>query len=195
MMRRAALVVLSGLFTSYGYTQPQPAIDFAIRYYDVAGSSTEEIRNSVFRNTPIRIKGLPYGAVTENRFTTGYSAVGTSSGGCEVKNVRVMLSSRITLPRLMPSGQSADVLAEWERYIGALRAHEMMHANNGRYTAETVAGRLYNFKSKMPCIQMRDKLDHAVNQLIHNMNVWDKQLDAQTEHGKSQGAFLRPGFR
>lgn len=195
MMRRGLIIaaLLSG--TSAAHAQPEPTIDFGISYYDVEGATTAEIRSSVFRNTPIRIKGSPYGAITANRFTTGYSSVGTSSGGCEVKNVRVFLESKITLPRLVINGQSGPVLAEWERYIGALRAHEMMHANNGKYTAQTVAGRLYNFKAQMPCSQLRTKLDAAVNQLIHNMGVWDQQLDAQTEHGKSQGAFLRPGFR
>lgn len=195
MKNRAALATIGAILVSHAYAAPQPSINFAIRYYDVTGTTTDEIRSAVFRNTPIRIKGVPYGAVTENRFSTGYSAVGTSSGGCEIKNVRIVLDSSITLPRLVPSGQSSAVLAEWDRYIGALRAHEMMHATNGRYTAETVAGRLYDFKAQMPCSQMRDKLDQAVNQLIHNMGVWDQRLDAQTEHGRSQGAFLRPGFQ
>ncbi|PWC98952.1 MULTISPECIES: DUF922 domain-containing protein [Pseudomonas] len=195
MMRNGIMAVALLSAASVATAQPEPTIDFDIRYYDVVGATTAEIRSSVFRSTPIRIKGSPYGAITENRFTTGYSSFGTSSGGCEVKNVRVFLESKITLPRLVINGQSAPVLAEWERYIGALRAHEMMHANNGKYTAETVAGRLYNFKSQIPCDQLRSKLDAAVNQLIHNMGVWDQQLDAQTEHGKSQGAFLRPGFR
>jgi len=192
---RRVFIVAAMAAAPQAYAQPQPTIDFGIRYYDVEGSTTAEIRNSIFRNTPIRINGSPYGAITENRFTTGYSSVGTSSGGCEVKNARVFLDSKITLPRLVPSGQSPAVMAEWERYIGALRAHEMMHATNGRYTAQTVASRLYNFKSQMPCVQMRSKLDTAVNQLIQNMGVWDQQLDAQTEHGKSQGAFLQPGFK
>lgn len=105
------------------------------------------------------------------------------------------LDSTIVLPRLIQGGQSPIVLAEWERYIGALRAHEQLHANNGKFTAETLASRLYAFKSNLPCPQMRARLDEAVDRLIQNMGAWDQRLDAETQHGKSQGAFLRPVFR
>lgn len=194
-MRKFVIAMAGLLAPVLSWAEPEPTIDFSIRYYDVVGSTTDQIRASVFHNTPIRINGSPYGAVTENHFDRAYSAVTTGAGGCEVKNVRVHLISRITLPRLVRDGQSETVLSEWQRYIGALRAHEMMHAQNGRYTAETIASRLFSVKSSMPCSQMQQLLNAAVEQLIENMGKWDEQLDATTEHGRSQGAFLRPGFQ
>lgn len=181
--------------SSFSVAQPEPVINFQIRHYDVSGMTTAEISQSVFKNTPVRINGGRFGAVTHNRFSTSYSAVSTSTGGCEVKNARVVLDSTIVLPRLVQGGHSPNVMAEWERYIGALRAHEQLHANNGKYTAETLASRLYAFKSNLPCTQMRSRLDEAVDRLIQNMGEWDRRLDAETQHGKSQGAFLRPVFR
>lgn len=194
-MPKLAFALAGFLIPALCWAEPEPSIDFSVRYYDVTGSTTDQIRASVFHNTPIRINGSPYGAVTENHFDRAYSAVTTSAGACEVKNVRVHLISRITLPRLVQNGQSEAVLSEWQRYIGALRAHEMMHAQNGRYTAETIASRLFSVKSAMPCPQMQQLLNAAVEQLIENMGKWDEQLDAKTEHGRSQGAFLRPGFQ
>ncbi len=175
--------------------QPEPVINFQIRHYEVAGMTTAEISQSVFQNTPVGMDGGRFAAVTHNRFSTSYSAVATTQGGCEVKNARVVLDSTILLPRLVESGQSARVLAEWNRYIGALRAHEQLHASNGKFTAETLATRLFAFKSHLPCQQMRVKLDQAVDRLIQNMGDWDRRLDSETQHGKSQGVYLRPGFR
>lgn len=194
------VLCLAGVATFLGpintcLAQPEPLINFSIKHYEVTGSTTAEISQSIFRNTPVQINGRSYGAVTHNRFSTSYSSVRMSNGGCAVKNARLVLDSVIILPKLVVDGQSQLVLDEWGRYIGALRAHEMMHANNGKYTAQTLASRLYNFKSTLSCPEMKLRLDRAVDGLINNMGEWDQQLDAKTEHGKSQGAFLRPGFR
>jgi predicted secreted Zn-dependent protease len=193
-LRKGILLALAFIACQV-HAGPEPVINFTIQHYPVTGASTGEISKSVFQNTPVQMSNGRFGAVTHNKFTTSYSTIATEQGGCEVKNARVQLDSTIVLPQLAETGQSAAVLKEWERYIGALRAHEQMHANNGRYTAETVASRLYDFKSGLSCVQMRAKLDQAVDLLIQNMGNWDTQLDAQTEHGKTQGAFLRPDFR
>lgn len=195
MVLKACLLVMGMASVLPVQANPEPTINFKIQRYAVTGSTTAEISNSVFHSTPVVMNGGRYGAVTHNQFNTGYSTVPTANGGCEVKNVRILLNSTIVLPDLVLNGQSESVLAEWERYIGALRAHEQMHANNGKYTAETLATRLYDFKAGMPCSQMRVWLDQAVDRLINNMGTWDQDLDAKTEHGKTQGAFLRPGFR
>lgn len=194
-MRKVGLLVLVLATASVAQANPEPTINFNIQHYAVSGSTTAEISASVFKNTPVVMDGNRFGAVTHNQFQTGFSVVPTASGGCEVKNARIVLNSTIVLPNLVRNGQSANVLAEWERYIGALRAHEQMHANNGKYTAETLLNRLYDFKAEMPCPVMKAKLDQAVDRLINNMGAWDQKLDSQTEHGKTQGAFLRPGFR
>ena len=195
MVLRIGLLVLAMATASAAQAGPMPMINFKIQSYPVYGSTTAEISASVFNNTPVVMDGRRFGAVTHNQFQTGFSAVSTSNGGCEVKNAKVVLNSTIVLPNLVQGRQSPAVQAEWERYIGALRAHEQMHANNGKYTAETLLSRLYNFKAEMPCSMMKAKLDQAVDRLINNMGEWDQRLDSQTEHGKSQGAFLRPGFR
>lgn len=194
-MRKAIMLALAIAAPSTSQAQPDPIISFKIQHYSVSGMTTAEIGKSVFQNTPVRMNGGTYGAVTHNRFTTSYSSVATAQGGCEVKNAMVQLESTVVLPQLVRAGQSATVLAEWERYIGALRAHEGMHANNGKHIASTLAKRLYDFKSLLPCNQMKAKLDQSVDGLINNMGEWDRQLDLTTEHGKSQGAFLRPIFR
>jgi predicted secreted Zn-dependent protease len=193
MVHKGTMLAL--LIPAIAMAQPEPIVQFGIEYYEVSGATTAEISKSIFDNTPVRGANGMFGAVTKNQFSTAYSSVSTTNGGCEVKNVRVELASTVVLPELVINGQSQQVFGEWSRYIGALRAHEMQHANNGKYTANTLAGRLYNFKTSLPCKQMRVRLDYAVNELIVNMGRWDQQLDAKTEHGKSQGAFIRIGFK
>jgi len=174
---------------------PAPAVDFGYEYYPVTGATTDEINASIQVQTPIVAGGRKYGAVTRNDFWTNYARVDSPSGGCEVRNVRVKLRTRIVLPSLQPGRRSAAVQAEWGRYIRALHEHEMMHAQNGARTAQTVISRLFRFKSDLSCNEMGPMLDAAVNQLISNISVWDMRFDSETQHGATHGAVLRGGIR
>jgi len=194
-LRRRLLASLTVVMSAPLLASPQPTINFQLEHYLVSGASTDELERSIFESTPVFISGRRYGAVTKNEFATSYAAVGTSEGGCEVRNVKVLLNSTVILPKLAPGRYSGALLAEWQRYIGALTAHEMQHANNGKYTAETLAKRLYNFKAPIPCSQMKPKLDQALDRLVKNMGHWDLELDRQTAHGATQGATLKKGVK
>lgn len=175
--------------------EPIPTIDFSVEYYPVQGMSTDEINRSIFSNSPISISGQKYGAVTRNDFSTGFDRISTPQGGCEVRNVRVRLTSRVMLPQLVNSGQSPQVIHEWNRYIGALIAHEKLHANNAKLTADTLVARLFGLRGHLPCDKMAVSLNTAIDVLVARMGDWDKKLDHETKHGSSQGAFLRGGIR
>lgn len=174
---------------------PAPQIDFAIQHYDVSGATTDEINASIFQNTPVRIDGRKFGALTVNKFSTNYSTINTSSGGCEVKNVRIGLNSKVILPRLANQDVSDGVRAEWFRYINALAEHERLHANNGKQIAETLSKRLFGFASDLSCKETTVLLNRGIDRLIGNMSEWDRALDHATEHGRAQGAYLRGGIR
>lgn len=196
MRKFGHLMAAGGLaFCATADAGPAPEINFKIERYKVSGITTTEIDRSIYNNTPVVMGGQRYGAVTHNTFRTSYSAVTTGEGGCEVKNVSVVLDSTVVLPELVPGQHSQAVLNEWRRHLQALTAHEMQHAHNGKYTAETIAGRLFGFHAQMPCSEMKPRLDLAIDQLVNNMGAWDKRLDQTTQHGKTQGAYLQTGIR
>lgn len=186
------LLAMMGQGAAFG--SPQPIVKFDIVYYPAEGKTIPEIHDSMFRNSPIRSERGTFGGLTTNTITANYDLMQTSSG-CEVRNPVVKLKSIVTLPRLTEDVRSVSTVREWERFMGALRAHELMHARNGQSIAKTVISRLYNFKSAQPCGAIRARLDHAVSTLIENMNEFDRHLDRDTVHGATQGATLNLQIR
>tara|TARA_R110002124_G_scaffold128157_19_gene288720 strand:+ start:17759 stop:18349 length:591 start_codon:yes stop_codon:yes gene_type:complete len=195
MVKLAITFILGFLFISeHAHASPEPIIDFSVEYYSVSGRTTDEINRSIFENTPIMMSGRRYGAVTKNDFITNFDQIASRRGGCEVRNVRVELKSKVILPKLTPAYQSNQVSQEWNRYLSALIDHEKLHANNARRTAETLVTRLFGLESDLPCDQMKVKLNQAIDLLVSRMGAWDLRLDQQTSHGAAQGAFLQGGL-
>lgn len=192
----AFLLAVTGLCVAGGSAAaPAPQVNFNIVHYEVQGKTTDEIQRSLFERTPVLMPGGRYGAVTHNRIRTNYSAVGNKSGGCEIKNVRVVLDSTVVLPRLVTPNVSPAVRREWDRYINALAHHEQLHANNGKHIAQTVSQRLFGLKSQHQCDVTLRQLKSGIDHLIKGMAKWDDELDRRTNHGRSQGAFLQEGIR
>ncbi len=177
------------LWHSHSLGAPKPIVDFSIVYYEVSGRTIPEIHEAMFSNTPIRSEEGIFGGVTANTISASYDLMQTSSG-CEVRNPVVHLKSTVVLPKLSDDYRSAATVREWERFISALRAHELMHAQNGHAIASTLLSRLYIFRSEQTCVAIRGRLDAAVSSLIKNMNEIDRHLDRETAHGATQGAVL-----
>lgn len=186
------LIAMAGQGAAFG--SPQPIVKFDIVYYPAEGKTIPEIHDSMFRNSPIRSAQGTYGGLTTNTISANYDLMQTSKG-CEVRNPVVKLNSIVTLPKLTEDVRSVSTVREWERFIGALRAHELMHARNGHSIATTVITRLYNFRSRQSCGAIRARLDHAISTLINNMNEFDRHLDRDTSHGATQGAMLNLQIR
>lgn len=169
---------------------PTPTVTFDIQHYAIQGRTMEEIRSSMFGNSPVRNAEGSFGGVTKSQIWTNFDLLNEGDGGCSLRNPSVRIDIKMTLPKLDQGQRSAAVQHEWERFIGALRAHELMHAQNGSYIANTVLTRMMGFKTKLSCAETRPKLNDAIQTLMQRMNDYDKNLDKVTNHGATQGAQL-----
>jgi predicted secreted Zn-dependent protease len=116
----------------------------------------------------------------------------SAADGCKVINPVVYLSVQVTLPKLIPGiNTTPAVLQEWERFLGALRAHELQHAVSGQHTARKVEQRLSNLQTRYSCERTKAMLTESTAALIHDSNRFDVELDKRTKHGLTQGAYLR----
>jgi predicted secreted Zn-dependent protease len=186
---RAALTI--GLLALSGATHAKPVVTFKIDHYEVTGNTVTEIQRSIGKRTPIRSGTKFYGGVTRWKLDTTYKAREMASGGCAVIEPVVYLDVQVLLPKLVPGPRiTRPVLAEWDRFLGALRAHEQLHALNGLHTARTLEQRMTNLKTAFNCQKMRDMLTEASQALIKNINQRDIDMDRETNHGETQGAYL-----
>jgi predicted secreted Zn-dependent protease len=152
-------------------------------YYDVQGSDLRSLLAS------LNARGQHHGRAV---WKLGYKFKQRQGAGvCQVESLSTELELVMTLPRWSPpAGAAASLVASWERYVAALRVHEEGHLEHGR-------GAERDFRAVAASLSAPDcaALDQALRQLyasiLSDYQVRDTAYDARTEHGKSQGAWLR----
>jgi predicted secreted Zn-dependent protease len=120
-----------------------------------------------------------------------YRSRSAPGGGCGVESVATRLDLKVKLPRWsQAAGTSSELAGRWDRYMDALRVHENGHLQTGRDLES-------NFKRAASGIVTADcgALDAALrasfDSLLRQANQRDKDYDAQTGHGATQGAVFK----
>jgi predicted secreted Zn-dependent protease len=111
--------------------------------------------------------------------------------GCAVDSVATKLDLKVRLPRWSPpAGASPDLSTRWERYMDALRVHENGHLQTGR-DLESNFKRAASGIVTADCGALGTALRASFDSLLRQANQRDKDYDAQTGHGATQGAVFK----
>lgn len=191
MLKAWARAVAAIVLCSVEQALAKPITNFEIQHYPVTGNSIAEIQNSINTNTPVNSGGGKFGGATVWALETEYGTRTTPDGGCSIVEPIVRLNIKVVLPKLVPGSKLSEAgRREWVRFLGALRAHELLHAKNGLYTATTLEKKMTNLRTKVSCERTKEVLNRGSNALIENITQRDRDMDKQTVHGKTQGAYL-----
>ncbi|WP_429380290.1 DUF922 domain-containing protein [Pseudomonas laurylsulfatiphila] len=192
----AAATLIVGLLNNCASAEPaKPNVTFQISYYPVSGHSIAEIRNSIGQNTPSKEGDVFYAGVTIWDLNSSFDMVGSPSG-CTLTNSQVYLNTTIHLPQLADQSLVSDgVRSEWTRFSNALKTHEMMHAKNAYRAASTLLSKINNLSTSVQCDRARIIIQEGTDALIKRITEFDRDLDNETEHGRTQGAYLNLGVR
>ncbi len=171
-----------------------PVVDSKLVTYAVSGQTIDQIQRSIAEHTPSRNGVSYYAGVTIWNLSATYDLI-PSPDGCLLDNGQVFLKIRIHLPVLESIPKSQGVEQEWRRFYSALNAHEALHAQNAYRAATTLLAKINGTRTDVPCSRAKVIAEKATAALIERISAYDKDLDIQTRHGTSQGAFLNPGVR
>lgn len=160
------------------------------QHYLVYGRTIDEIRRSIIERTPVRSAWGAYAGNTKNHYRTSYRLVPVSQTSCALTNAAVQVESLVTLPLLAPGTLTPGVAAEWRRYYTALRTHEYQHVKSGRESARITQQWLASTRITGACHAVRPRVQVAIEAYIRKLDERDQHLDAMTNHGRSQGAWL-----
>ena len=148
------------------------------RYYDVSGTTAEEIRASINANRPRDTNdGKPVDAAT--RWTIEWGWKVDDRGGCDLTQATIPFRAQIELPRL--GGEEAlapDVRARWQAFREALLAHEVGHV---RYAYEHIADVRRAIRSST-CATAEKAAAAAVRAIAQR----DLDYDRATNHGATE---------
>jgi predicted secreted Zn-dependent protease len=166
-----------------------PAVTETIDYYDVRGSTPQEVRAQLDRLGPIdATEGKRFDADT--RWFVNWKFNYMNAGqGCAIASVSTTLKVTITLPRLQADASTPAALKQvFATFTNNLLLHEKGHAQNGIDIARRIEERI----GAMPPERSCDGLGQAANELGHSLikagNRQDIDYDARTQHGRTQGA-------
>ncbi|MNN49685.1 hypothetical protein D3C81_1642260 [compost metagenome] len=160
------------------------------QHYMVFGRTIDEIQRSIIERTPVRNAQGAFAGNTNSHYKTTYRLVPVAQTGCVLRNATVKVESVVTLPQLAPGTLSPAVAAEWQRYYTALRTHEYLHVQSGKESARATQQWLANMTISGPCHAVRPQLRVTIEAYILKLDERDQHLDAITDHGRSQGAWL-----
>lgn len=155
-------------------------------YYQIYAYTKNDIYNQINACGP-NVEGQSYFGVSKSQlnWTYNYTYIGDS---CNVKDVTVGVHTDIYYPKLeVLSGGESGLAAKWDSYMPYLILHEEGHRDN----AVNAGNQILNAISALPtlsCATMQDQVNATANNIIANYNIADKNYDAETNHGETQGA-------
>lgn len=171
-----------------------PIVDSRLVTYQVQGETIAEIQRSIAANAPSRNGDSYYAGVTIWNLSATFDLIPTPNG-CLLDNGDVYLNLRVHLPTIAREPNSAAVRREWQRFYTALAQHEALHQQNAFRAATTLLGKINGTRTDVPCSRAKVIAESATQRLIERISAYDKDLDIQTGHGASQGAYLNPNVR
>ena len=105
-----------------------------------------------------------------------------------INKVNTTVTALITLPNFIsPPAQAKDVLDE---YLVALRQHELGHFELAKDAAERIDAAIRTLPAMASCKLLEAAANERGNRLLEEVRHKEKQYDADTQHGKTQGAWL-----
>jgi predicted secreted Zn-dependent protease len=152
-----------------------------IIYYDIAGSTADELRNSMNQlrpNDPYD-GNKPVDSYTDWYISWNWPGYGTEN--CDLSAAEVSYRINIIMPRwIPPADASPELIVKWERYIRNLTFHEKGHVENVVNNYLTVKTAIQNAS----CLTAETEAQKALVAL----RKFDSNYDKETDHGETQGA-------
>mgnify|MGYP001816453109 CR=1 FL=1 len=159
-------------------------------YYDVRGSTVEDIYRSLVENGP-RNRGEAFYALTGVETGYRYRHV-EEDATCGLVEVGVEANIMMRLPKWRDSEGASPVVREaWEVFLENLMRHEAHHYR----IMEDAARRTYNTLLDMKAHSC-SVLDTQASLAIQAISDWqveeNRRFDRDTEHGADEGAVWPP---
>lgn len=158
----------------------------AIQRYPVHGTDAASLIADLRKRAPSGFHGFA-------NWSVDYRYHFQPDGGrCRVTSVRTAIKGRVLVPQWVDAAGAPPALrADWERYEAALIVHEEGHIAHGQSLVRALQRELEAL-SAARCDELKQQADTLAKRLIEQHKELDRQYDARTRHGATQGARFEP---
>jgi len=143
-------------------------------FYDITGATEQELR--------AQMSALgPNGHEAYTKWDIRWNWPGQGTPDCNLRDATASYDIAVTFPRWYPTADATpELIAKWNRYIGALSAHERNHVDNVVAQVPLVTAAI----QRAAC----NTAEAAAQAALEPIRQFDIQYDLNTDHGATQGA-------
>jgi predicted secreted Zn-dependent protease len=157
-------------------------------YYEVIAHPHQTLLSALNRSSPVLIDRQKFHAYTKWHVDWKFWWDRDQGAACRITSVQTSLTVSITLPKLV--GGNSEQRLEFERYISALKQHESGHYEIGKDAAQEIDREILSF-SATDCSTLEKAANEKATHTLGRYKEKERTYDADTKHGKTQGAWLK----
>jgi predicted secreted Zn-dependent protease len=156
--------------------------------YDVKAEGGKSLAAMLNDASPFRGDGRVLYAYTTWHIAWNYRYTQSPGSRCGIQSVRTVLTVTITLPA--PTDPTILSSVQFTKLIAALRMHEQGHYTIARNAASDVDRGIAALAQADSCPQLGTRANDFGTKVIDDAKQVELQYDRDTQHGKTQGAWL-----
>jgi predicted secreted Zn-dependent protease len=162
-------------------------LDYA--YYTAHADPHSSLPAILKRSAPSGRRGGGFLGWTDWHVSWHFQWQTTANGECRITAVTTTLVGTITLPKLEDATAAQE--SELDAVLPALRVHELGHFQIGRQTADAIDRGILSLPQMQDCDTLGAAADQLGRRIIDEQRKVEDQYDLSTNHGKTQGAWLK----
>ncbi|GGX58605.1 DUF922 domain-containing protein [Saccharospirillum salsuginis] len=185
-MRRGWWVGVLAALALNAVADVQQSLDY--RDYPVKPRSDESISDALYRASPILEAGRVFHGYTRWWVEWRFWWRETANRQCRIDRVSVEVQGEIQLPRL--DGGTPSQRERFNRYREALHQHELVHYGFGLRAGREIENSLRNLPPEASCLELETRANETGYEILRDYRQLEDRYDRETEHGRTQGAWL-----
>lgn len=182
----SGLIVAAFAFSPLALAAVHENVSFST--YSAQAQAGKSIYETLFAVSPVKDGGKTFLGHTKWNVNWKFRWWREASGACKISSVDVNVVGKITLPELI--GGDASQRAKFSAFLQNLRTHEMGHYQIGLNAGKEIERGILALPVHGNCRALEESANRYARQVLDAHKGADAQYDAQTKHGKTQGASL-----
>jgi len=160
-------------------------------YYIIHGNSVEELNQQRRAHGEPDKDGRRWGGMLNWNIKWSYPYI-LKTDGCATGPVKVIVNVTYTLPKWeKPEEVSYELAYQWETFSKAIKKHEDGHKNFAVEAGQKILNALSVIPPQPTCKDLDKKANATGKAPKDEARELNKLYDKKTNHGESQGAYLR----